>query len=283
MTMIELPRVPGVPGALWRAASTRNRPPAAAGLPDVEVLVRGVRTPVEGLAAYDRLCGFPLRDTLPATWLHVLTFPLQAWVMARPDFPFPLAGILHLGNAMVVERAVATGVPLDLRVHAADPRPHRKGVVFDLVGEAAVAGETVWRGVSTYLTTARTLPGDAEPTAHLRLPDAPVSQQWRLPPDLGRRYAAVSGDYNPIHLHPLTARPFGLPRPIIHGMWTHARALAGLAGALPERYGVRVQFAAPLRLPGRVGFAVAGDAATTRFAVLARDGRPHLVGELEPR
>ena len=121
---------------------------------------------------------------------------------------------------------------------------------------------------------------------HLRLPEAPASQQWLLAPDLGRRYAAVSGDYNPIHLHPFTARPFGLSRPIMHGMWTHARALAGLGGALPERYGVRVQFAAPLRLPGRVGFAVAGEAGeagTTRFAVVGQDGRPHLVGEFESR
>ncbi len=283
MTIVELAQLPGVPAALWRATVTRNRAPAHEGLPDLEVIVRGVGTPVERLARYDRLCGFALRDQVPASWVHVLSFPLQAWLMARRDFPFPLAGLLHVANRMSLERPVPVTAVLDLRVHAADPRPHRKGVVFDLVAEASLAGDTVWRGVSTYLSTARTLGGDPEPVPHLPMPSGAPSQQWRLPADLGRRYAAVSGDTNPIHLHPLTARPFGLARPIIHGMWTHARALAAMGGALPERYGVRVQFAAPLRLPGRVGFIATPHAATTRFAVVGLDGRPHLVGDLEPR
>ena len=34
----------------------------------------------------------------------------------------------------------------------------------------------------------------------------PVDAQWRLPGDLGRRYAAVSGDRNPIHMHALPPR-----------------------------------------------------------------------------
>ena len=159
-------------------------------------------------------------------------------------------------------------------------RPHRRGVVFDLVSEASIGGQPVWRGLSTYLSSRGRLPGEPAPSLRLDLPDAVVSQRWRLPADLGRRYAAVSGDTNPIHLHPLTARLFGLSRPIIHGMWTHARALAALGGDLPERYGVRVQFAKPLMLPGRAGFAVDTDAAGTRFAVLNAEGKPHLVGDL---
>ena len=31
---------------------------------------------------------------------------------------------------------------------------------------------------------------------------APTGTSWKLPGDLGRRYAAVSGDHNPIHLYP---------------------------------------------------------------------------------
>ena len=52
--------------------------------------------------------------------------------------------------------------------------------------------------------------------------------------DIGRRYGAVSGDRNPIHLYPLTARLFGFRRAIAHGMWTKARCLAALEGRLPE-------------------------------------------------
>jgi hypothetical protein len=51
---------------------------------------------------------------------------------------------------------------------------------------------------------------------------------WRLAGNLGRRYGAVSGDRNPIHLYPVTAKAFGFPTNIAHGMWTKARSLAAL-------------------------------------------------------
>ena len=279
---VDLPELPDVGLHVVRAALPRSRPPATAGLPDVEVSVRGVAQAPGRLAAYDRLCGFSLRDLVPATWLHVLAFPLQTWLMARADFPFPLAGIRHLSNEMTLLDPVVVTDRLDLSVHWAGVRPHRRGVMFDVVNEVSMGGQVVWRGLSTYLSPQGRVPGEPAAPLRLEIPDAAVSQQWRLPADLGRRYAAVTGDANPIHLYPLSARAFGLPRPIIHGMWTHARALAALGGVLPERYGVRVQFAKPLMLPGRAGFAATADADGSRFAVLSPEGKPHLVGELRP-
>ena len=122
--------------------------------------------------------------------------------------------------------------------------------------------------------------GEAPAPVRLQAPSVAPSQEWRLGADQGRRYAAVSGDSNPIHLNPLTARLFGFPRPIIHGMWTHARAVAALGGALPEAYTVRVQFAKPIALPSSVGFAAARQDPGWAFAVVGKEGKPHLVGEI---
>jgi acyl dehydratase len=104
--------------------------------------------------------------------------------------------------------------------------------------------------------------------------------EWRLPGDLGRRYGAVSGDRNPIHLHALTARAFGFPRAIAHGMWTKARALAALEATLPDAYTVDVAFKKPILLPGRVTFA----AEEGRFVVRsAKDPDViHLEGTVTP-
>ena len=76
--------------------------------------------------------------------------------------------------------------------------------------------------------------------------------------DTGRRYAGVSGDVNPIHLHPLTARAFGFPRAIAHGMWTAARALAALEGRLPDALTCDVAFGKPVLLPVHRGAAHPG-------------------------
>jgi acyl dehydratase len=87
----------------------------------------------------------------------------------------------------------------------------------------------------------------------------------------------VSGDSNPIHLHPLPAKALGQPGAIAHGMWTLARCLAALEGELAEAYVVDVRFKLPLRIPGRAAFSFDG----RDFAVWA-GGKPHLEGTVTP-
>ena len=101
-----------------------------------------------------------------------------------------------------------------------------------------------------------------------------TTAEWKLPGDLGRRYAAVSGDSNPIHMYPLTAKAFGFDRPIAHGMWTTARALAAMR--LPDAFTATVQFKKPIFLPGTVRFG----ATEERFAVSSRKGATHLEGRI---
>ena len=240
-------------------------------LPDRE-LTRSVDVDRGHLAAYDRVCGFRLRDDLPATYPHVLAFPLHMELLTGP-FPLSPLGLVHVANRIERLRAIRADERLELRVRAADMRPHDRGTQFDMLAEAAVEGETVWRGRSTYLRREGKSGGGGRDGA-----EPPVaSAVWRVPGDIGRRYARVSGDSNPIHLHPLTAKALGQPGAIAHGMWTKARCLAALEGELPEAYVVEVRFKLPLRIPGRVAFSRGGDS----FAVHdARSGRPHLEGRL---
>jgi acyl dehydratase len=106
---------------------------------------------------------------------------------------------------------------------------------------------------------------------------------WKVGGDLGRRYAAVSGDRNPIHMHSLTAKPLGFPSAIAHGMWTKARCLAALESRLPYAFEVDVRFRKPILLPGRVEFASSSQGDQIQFAVRdAKRGTPHLDGHLAP-
>lgn len=74
-----------------------------------------------------------------------------------------------------------------------------------------------------------------------------------VPEDMGRRYAAIAGDLNPIHQHALLARPFGFRTAIAHGTWTLARALAACADDLPPRpRRIEATFRKPVPLPARV-------------------------------
>jgi acyl dehydratase len=104
-----------------------------------------------------------------------------------------------------------------------------------------------------------------------------------VPDDIGRRYAGVSGDSNPIHLRRSTALVFGMPRPIAHGMWSKARCLAALEGQLPERFEVDVSFKLPVFLPSKVAFATWEEDGGRAFSLRsAKDDKPHLSGTLTP-
>lgn len=224
-------------------------------VPDERVGLAGIRVSVTDLVAYSRVCGFPVMGTLPLTYPHLLAFPLQMLLMSDDRFPLPLLGAVHVENTITVARPLGVDDALDLAVWAQNVRPHRRGRQVDLVSEVTVAGEVAWCGTSTYLARGTEHP-DAPPaeapplTALDRVTSGPV---WRLVSGAGRRYAAVSGDWNPIHVHALTARLLGFPSAIAHGMFTYAKAVATLGPALPDQgLTSRVWFRKPVRLPATV-------------------------------
>jgi MaoC like domain len=251
-------------------------------LPEDEIVREGVEIDRERLSAYQKVCGFRVGDVLPATYPHMLAFPLSMDLMTRLDFPFGVIGLVHVENEIEQLRPVLATEPLDVTVRTADLRDHERGRQFDVVAEAATGGETVWRSKSTYLSreggggSSGGKNGKKE-----RTEPPPPSAIWSIPGDQGRRYAAVSGDNNPIHLYPLTARLFGFPKPIAHGMWVKARCLAGLDGHLPDAFTVAVRFKLPVLLPAKAGFATWQGKAGREFAVHdARSGKPHVSGSV---
>ena len=236
------------------------------------------------LAEYCRVCGFPLRETLPATYPHVLAFGLHMDLLLGPDFPLPAIGLVHVANRITQRRPIAVGEDLSLKVRATKLEPHPKGRTFALITEATVGDELVWDGESTNLRRGGGSDGAGRPLGPtVELESLPTEAEWRLPGDLGRRYAAVSGDRNPIHLYGLTAKAFGFPRQIAHGMWTKARSLAQLDARLPDAFTVDVAFKRPILLPGKVEFksAEAADGGHD-LGVASRSGEPHLAGTIRP-
>ncbi len=274
-------------------------------VPDLELSLAGVRPDPEAVAAYAKVCGFSLRDHLPPTYPHVLAFPLHMAVMADGRFPFGAVGLVHVENRIVQHRPIGLDEELKLCVRPTPLQPHPRGRTFTLVSEVSAGGEKVWEEVSTMLrrgggkaaepaarVAAKAAAGGergagaetTEPAATGTEPVEPAAAgEWRLGGDLGRRYAAVSGDRNPIHLHSLAAKPLGFPGAIAHGMWTKARCLAALESRLPDAFAAEVRFRKAILLPARVEFL--SDAAGEEIAFAVRDAKrhaPHLDGCVKP-
>ncbi|MGZ4437502.1 MAG: MaoC family dehydratase, partial [Nocardioidaceae bacterium] len=271
MLRAALPAIPGVntiPG-IRKSGGT---------LPDLALTRHDVPVDRARLAAYNEVCGFPLKETLPLTYPHMLAFPLHMAIMTDGSFPFPAIGTVHLENSITAHRAISASERLQVTCRPQDLRPHPKGRVFDIVTTVHSAGEPVWEETTTLLRLGR---GDADaPVEERGLDTVPGSgTEWRLGGDLGRRYAAVSGDHNPIHLYGVTAKAFGFPRQIVHGMWSKARCLAALEGRLPEAVRVDVAFKKPVLLPGTVAFGSRRTDDGYQFALTSpKSGAPHLLG-----
>ena len=248
-------------------------------LPDTQLVLTELEVDREHLATYDRVCAFRLRDELPPTYPHILAFPLAMELMTDSSFPFPVIGLVHVRNRIEQLRPIAADERLDLQVSAADLRPHDRGTQFDVVAEVDAGGERAWQSRSTYLHRGG---GSSKKKGGEESPEPPEPDAiWKLPGDVGRRYAEVSGDRNPIHLHPLSARLLGMPRTIAHGMWLKARCLAALEALIPESFEVDAQFKLPVTIPGRVGFASWPQGEGRGFSVYdGRNEKPHLRGEL---
>src|SRR3954447_14561005 len=165
------------------------------GLPD-DTLAREVSVDPTALAHYAHVCGFTLRDQLPPTYPHVLAFGLHMDLLAKA--PFSAVGVVHIANRIVQHRPISLREDLSLLASVRGFQPHRRGRTFDFVTEARVGDELVWEGFATNLKRGD---GDESAPREPSFEAPPVTAHWALADALGRRYAAVSGDHNPIPLH----------------------------------------------------------------------------------
>ncbi|RBY96299.1 hypothetical protein DQ237_10625 [Blastococcus sp. TF02-8] len=283
MTRTVLDAPPNMAALFAKAALTaRGR---GGDLPDTHLARTGVTVDPANLAEYARVCRFPLADAVPATYPHMLTFPLQMALMSDRAFPLALPGLVHVRNRIDVVRPVAASETLDLEVWAERFAAHPSGATVDLCASVRAGGDEVWRGRSTYLARGAKAP-DGAPESDVTVSVGDLERSvatWRIPDDAGRRYAAVSGDVNPIHLSGLTAKAFGFKRAIAHGMWVKARVLAALANRLPDAFTVDVGFRKPLFLPSTVTLATAQAEGGWDVAVRnQKSGTEHLVGTIRP-
>lgn len=248
------------------------------------VSLKGVQANMKSLNGYRKVCGFPLSGSLPVTYPFVLAFPLHMELLVSDAFPFPLLGLVHVKNDITQYRAIGNQEVLDIECSLSGPRPANKGLEFDIHTRVHVGGKLVWECVSAML---RRMPEtgekkkDGEKKADESKPQNIIS--WPIAESTGRRYAAMSGDRNPIHLHALTAKLFGFPRAIAHGMWTKAHCLAELDASLPKGpYRVSVNFKLPVFLPSNVQFQFSAAEGHIEFQVKDSKGeKPHLSGLIE--
>lgn len=247
----------------WRAYAglllrRRRGLPTDRSLPRIERSLDRFTIDPAWLAAYRDIVGLApdAQAPLPPLSLQVAAAPLHLAVLADAAFPFRAWGLVHVVQRVQQWEATPASQTLSMTAFTADARPARRGTEFDLVTEVRADSRLVWRGTTTALARG---PGraDAPLSRTETVADSALELTSRIalipvPEDLGRRYAAIAGDLNPIHQHALLARPFGFQRAIVHGTWTLARALAAAGWPTTPAFELEARFRRPVLLPSTI-------------------------------
>lgn len=260
-------------------------------LPQATYFVDDLHIDQGNLNDYRKICGFSDNGKVPITYFSVLSQTLQMNMMVKEPFPFAMLGLVHVDNSVTQYRSIGERETVAMSVTFDNLRDHAQGQQFDFVTTVKAESEVIWEGTSTYLSRSKTSSNSKDkkstPRQIVAKPDVNpkgVHSIFEVPEDIGRRYAFVSGDFNLIHLHPLSARAFGFPKAIAHGMWSKAKCL-GMMGELPDACTVDVAFKLPIFLPAEVELIAEPVAKlestedTCEFGLYsAKNDKPHLLG-----
>ncbi len=256
-------------------------------LPALSASLKDIRVDPEKVRAYRTVCGLPEGSDLPLLYPHVLVANLQMSLVSHAAFPLKGFGMVHSRQHALRRRQIDAREMLSALCRIGESRPVKAGLEFDIVTVVSSGHEPVYEGISTYLARGK-FGEPVELSGYAIIPtltneNAGLAKEWRLPSNIGRQYAKVSGDYNPIHISSILAKLFGYRKAIVHGMWSAARALAELP-PLPDDQGLRADlaFKGPIFVGSRVAMKVEASESAYGFeAYCGSNPRPCVVGKVQ--
>lgn len=220
--------------ALWPTAGWN----AKQGFPDHSFIWRNYQVSTELLEILQGLAG---RDDAAARRHalilapHVSGLRLTMAMLMHPSWPLPIWRALQVRNRLIRNADLKLDTPSDLIVQATAWRVSDKGIELEVHAQLIQDDDCPWESVVTFLYRGRY----AGPAHHGEAcgapPESPVVDRridpvahWRLDSRQRLRFAALTGDYNPLHLLDAYARRTGFVAASLHPQ----RILAGCLGHL---------------------------------------------------
>ena len=268
---------------LLRASLTGMKKPGTT-LPDKGYTLQNVGIDDKQFQAFCKMFGYQT-DTVPSTYWYIRLFSIQSLLMAHPDAPFPMPGTVHLYFKINQTATILPSDHLDATCQFGELIQHEKGTITEIILNLKKDGETVWeqRNYNLYMGK-KGLGVPAEVKPDIELTENHRVLPWKLTSKNAIDYAKVSGDFNPIHLHNLTAKLFGFPKQLIHGWYTLSRAVAPLQAHIKGAHEIYGSFKKPLFLPSKVLWRAQETKEMTLFDVInEKEKFPHLKGYIQKK
>ena len=176
---------------------------------------------------YCEVCQIPASDDLPLLYPHVLSSSLHMQILTDKAFPLKLLGAVHLRNKIIVHQNITVNDQLLFKVELKDKLILKGGIEFSFSTQAYSNDKLVWESLTTYYKRGKfgTIDAETSPVNMVTLENTEKVTSWYLNKNLGKAYAKVCNDYNPIHVSKTLAKLFGFKRDVAHGMGVLTTAL----------------------------------------------------------
>lgn len=279
--LFPLKALPSSIETLLRASVTGVKKPGNS-LPDKGYTLKGLTIDKKQYSAYCKMFGFD-ESTVPSPYWYIRLFGLQSLLMAHPDAPFPMPGMVHLSCEIKQYNTIYPSDKLDVTCQFGRLLQHDKGTAMEIITTLKRNDKIVWEQKNINLYLGKKGIGEvADEKPAIEITHASNTYPWSLSSNLGLEYAKVSGDYNPIHLHNLGAKMLGFPKHLIHGWYSLSRAVAPVQSSIKGIHELYVSFKKPLFLPGKVLSRIQEDGETIYFDLInEKEGYPHLKGYIK--
>ena len=234
------------------------------------------------VAQYARVCGFPPdADTIPVTFCQTLFTALMGRYFTSGFFPASPMGLIHVRQMCERIHPLPPGECVDLFLSMDSAQTVEKGLEITFRQTVSIQGEPFWKGSSTFLLKQKGAGGRKKTTQGEEEQEFSPLASFDVPAGTGRRYAAVSGDYNPHHISGVAAKLMGFKAPIAHGMWTMARCAAAIETLFDsEKQGIQIaaSFKKPVFMPSRVTLTFRREDGISFVLENEETGIPHIRG-----
>jgi len=242
----------------------------------------------EKLKRYCKVCGYlPDSHYLPITFPEILFIHPLGMLVTSKEFPLSPMGLIHLSQIITQHQPLPIDAVFDLECEMDQLIQTPRGILLDVSLKASIDGECVWSGVAGFISRNKeTIKGKGRKKVESDFPEERAPQKlFDVPENTGRQYAKASGDYNPHHLYPITAKVLGYKKPIAHGMWSLARSLSFIEREITFSFPCTVEasFKRPIFMPANVPLTyerLQEDNAIHFRLYDSENGAPHLIGKI---
>lgn len=273
--------IPSSARTLWKAFKTLPKKSGAA-FPSIKYVLESVQADPSKLHAYNTLFGYT-GDIVPSTYWHTRFFPIRILLAADKKFPFPLPGMVHLTDTITQYEPIKASDTLRMECYLGKCMRHEKGTAFETITQLFLHDKLVWEENTVNLRIGKTQLGEEEYSAYeFPLVESTKETELTIPRSMGKKYAHISGDFNPIHVSVLGAKIFGFKTSLMHGWYSLNKLLAPHQPLMDEKHTLFVAFKKPLFLPGNVVLKESATKDGFQFEVTdKKEGYPNLKGTIK--